>query len=126
MQTALKRIIPPCIQAHPGLAAAPPVLRAQQAVLQAQDGRLVQAPRQMEHQVRGPSSSNRPRPQRHGQASLGPLLPLGPNSNPQLRARAWAWAWGRARPNQGRWDQQVEPWAKPDRRVQQEPHHQPW
>lgn len=115
------------IQAPPGLAALP-VVRAPLVALQDQGDRVVQVPRRTGRQDKGRSSNNKPRHRLPGLGNLVPSQPPALNSSLQPRDKAWvwAWAWGKARPSQGRWDRQVDPWGKLGRQDQQEPHHLPW
>ncbi|TWW56395.1 Protein bassoon [Takifugu flavidus] len=104
-----------------GLAAAQPVVRAQQGDQRDQDDRVLQVLSQRWVLGRRPSSNNKPRYQRQGQGSPEPLQERGPSNNSQPRDKAWAW--GQTKLNLVKWVQQVDPWGRQGRRVLKEIHH---
>lgn len=111
-------------QAPLGLAAAQPVVRAQQGDQRDQDDRVLQVLSQRWVLGRRPSSNNKPRHQRQGQGSPVPLQEQGPSNNSQPRDKAWAW--GQTKLNLVKWVQQVDPWGRQGRQVLKEIHHPQW
>lgn len=90
-QSYLKTINPSPNQAPLGLAAAPPVGKAQQGAQRDQDGRVLQVLSQIWVLGRRPSSNNKPRHQQRGQGSPAPLQERGLSNNCHPRDKAWAW-----------------------------------